>query len=31
MIRLEKLNKSYRMGKGALHVLKDLDLDIETG
>ena len=31
MIRLEKLNKSYRMGKGALHVLKDLDMEIEAG
>ncbi len=31
MIRLEKLNKSYRMGKGALHVLKDLDMEVETG
>jgi putative ABC transport system ATP-binding protein len=31
MIRLEKLNKSYRMGKGTLHVLKDLDLEIGDG
>jgi len=31
MIRLEKLNKSYRMGKGALHVLKDLDFEVEAG
>jgi putative ABC transport system ATP-binding protein len=31
MIRLEKVNKSYRMGKGALHVLKDLSLDVESG
>ena len=31
MIRLQKLNKSYRMGKGALHVLKNLDMEVETG
>ena len=31
MIRLDGLNKSYRMGKGSLHVLKDLDLEIEAG
>ncbi|HKE19439.1 MAG TPA: ABC transporter ATP-binding protein [Kofleriaceae bacterium] len=31
MIRLEKVNKSYRMGKGTLHVLKDLSLDVEAG
>jgi putative ABC transport system ATP-binding protein len=31
MIRLEKVNKSYRMGKGELHVLKDLSLDVESG
>jgi putative ABC transport system ATP-binding protein len=31
MIRLENVNKSYRMGKGALHVLKDLSLDVEAG
>ena len=31
MIRLEKLNKSYRMGKGSLHVLKDLDFQVEEG
>ena len=31
MIRLQKLNKSYRMGKGSLHVLKNLDMEVETG
>jgi putative ABC transport system ATP-binding protein len=31
MIRLEKVNKSYRMGKGSLHVLKDLSLEVEAG
>jgi putative ABC transport system ATP-binding protein len=31
VIRLEKLNKSYRMGKGSLHVLKDLDMEVQTG
>ena len=31
MIRLDRLNKSYRMGKGSLHVLKDLDLEVEAG
>src|SRR6266545_403707 len=31
MIRLENVNKSYRMGKGSLHVLKDLSLDVEAG
>src|SRR5688500_551571 len=31
MIRLEKLNKSYRMGRGELHVLKNLDLEVEAG
>jgi len=31
MIRIEKLNKSYRMGKSSLHVLKDLDLEVGTG
>jgi len=31
MIRLENVNKSYRMGKGSLHVLKDLSLDVEGG
>ncbi len=31
MIRLEKINKSYRIGKNALHVLKDVDLEIGRG
>ncbi len=31
MIELLQLNKSYRMGEGRLHVLKDIDLRIEPG
>ena len=31
MIRLEKINKSYRMGKSALHVLKNLEMEVEAG
>jgi putative ABC transport system ATP-binding protein len=31
VIRIERLNKSYRMGKGALHVLKDVELTVEAG
>jgi putative ABC transport system ATP-binding protein len=31
MIRLEQLNKSYRSGETALHVLKDVDLRVERG
>jgi putative ABC transport system ATP-binding protein len=31
VIRLEKLNKSYKMGKGSLHVLKDVELSIGAG
>ncbi len=31
MIRIRQLNKSYRLGQQALHVLKDLDLDVEDG
>ena len=31
MIRLEKLNKSYTVGGGSLHVLKDVDLEIGSG
>jgi putative ABC transport system ATP-binding protein len=31
VIRLENLNKSYRMGKSSLHVLRDLELTIERG
>ncbi len=31
MIRLEKINKSYHMGSGSLHVLQDVELSIENG
>ena len=31
MISLQKVNKSYSVGKGTLHVLKDVDLEIESG
>ncbi|AMC09956.1 macrolide ABC transporter ATP-binding protein [Lutibacter profundi] len=31
MIKIEKLHKSYPMGKDSLHVLKGLDLHIEEG
>jgi len=31
MIRLEQLNKSYRSGETALHVLQDVDLRVERG
>jgi putative ABC transport system ATP-binding protein len=31
MIRLERLNKSYRGGDAALHVLRDVDLRVERG
>ncbi len=31
MIRIRQLNKSYEVGGRPLHVLKDLDLDIEGG
>jgi putative ABC transport system ATP-binding protein len=31
MLRLSKLNKYYRLGKHSLHVLRDLDLDIQQG
>jgi len=31
MIRLEQLNKSYRGGETALHVLRDVDLQVERG
>jgi len=31
MIKIEKLHKSYPIGQGKLHVLKGLDLHIETG
>ena len=31
MIRIEKLNKSYKSGEQAVHVLKNVDLVIEDG
>jgi putative ABC transport system ATP-binding protein len=31
VIQLRKLNKSYRMGRGSLHVLRDVDLHIKSG
>ena len=31
MIRIRQLNKSYSMGERSLHVLKNLDLDVEGG
>lgn len=31
MIELRRVNKGYRMGKQSLHVLRDVDLTIETG
>ena len=31
MIQLEKINKYYRVGAHPLHVLKDLDMEIESG
>ena len=31
MIRLDKINKYYKVGGRPLHVLKDLDLTIEEG
>jgi putative ABC transport system ATP-binding protein len=31
MLRLEKINKSYRVGQHALHVLQDVDIAVETG
>ena len=31
MIELDHVNKSYRMGKNALHVLRDVDLTIDEG
>jgi putative ABC transport system ATP-binding protein len=31
MIRLRELNKFYYIGKNSLHVLKDVDLDIDEG
>jgi putative ABC transport system ATP-binding protein len=31
MLRLQKINKYYRSGKNALHVLRDVDLEIAAG
>lgn len=31
MLRLEKINKYYKVGAHALHVLRDVDLEIEEG
>jgi putative ABC transport system ATP-binding protein len=31
MIRVERLNKSYRAGEASLHVLRDVDLRVERG
>jgi putative ABC transport system ATP-binding protein len=31
MLRLEKINKSYRSGSSSLHVLRDVDLEIARG
>lgn len=31
MIQIEKLNKSYRIGERSLHVLKDLDVQVDEG
>ena len=31
MIKLSKINKSYHTEAISLHVLKDIDLEIETG
>lgn len=31
IIKLEKINKSYQKGKTALHILKDIDLQVEQG
>ena len=31
MIKLQKVNKSYKMGKNNLHVLKDIDVHIKEG
>lgn len=31
VIRLEKINKSYHMGSGQLHVLRDVELAVEPG
>ena len=29
--RMEKINKSYRMGEEQAHILKDVDLSLERG
>jgi putative ABC transport system ATP-binding protein len=31
MLRLEKVNKSYQSGSSSLHVLRDVDLEVERG
>lgn len=31
IIKLERINKSYQKGKTALHILKDIDLQVEQG
>lgn len=31
IIKLEKINKSYQKGKTSLHILKDIDLQVEQG
>ncbi|WP_428266193.1 ABC transporter ATP-binding protein [Haliangium sp.] len=31
MIRLEQINKSYRVGQHALHVLRDVDMSVDRG
>jgi putative ABC transport system ATP-binding protein len=31
VIKLQKINKSYKMGKNSLHVLKDIDVHIKEG
>lgn len=31
MIRLENINKSYTLGSGSLHVLRDVNLTVDTG
>lgn len=31
IITMQNVNKSYKMGSGSLHVLKDISLTVETG
>ena len=31
MIQLKNIHKSYQVGKNALHVLKGINMDIESG